>query len=82
MGEVNVKDARIQLSALLDRVEKGEEIVIKRRGKRVAKMVPPGNVSNFPSLKNFRASLKVRGKTLSQTVIDARKIGMRTRLLR
>jgi prevent-host-death family protein len=73
MGEVNVKDARIQLSALLDRVEKGEEIVIKRRGKRVAKMVPPGNVSYLPSLKDFRASLKVRGKPLSQTVIDTRK---------
>ena len=73
MVEVNVKDARSQLSALLDRVEKGEEIIIKRRGKSVAKMVPPGKVSNLPSLKEFRASLKVRGKPLSQTVIDARK---------
>lgn len=73
MVEVNVKDARSQLSALLDRVEKGEEIIIKRRGKSVAKMVPLGNVSNLPSLKDFRASLKVRGKPLSQTVIDARK---------
>ena len=72
MGEVNVKDARDQLSALLDRVEKGEEIIIRRRGKRVAKMVPPGNISNLPSLKDFRASLKVRGKPLSRTVIDAR----------
>lgn len=73
MVEVNVKDARGQLSALLDRVGKGEEIIIKRRGKRVAKIVPPGNVSNLPSLKDFRASLKVQGKPLSQTVIDARK---------
>ena len=73
MGEVNVKDARGQLSALLDRVGKGEEIIIKRRGKRVAKIVPPGNVGTLPSLKDFRASLKVRGKPLSQTVIDARK---------
>lgn len=73
MVEVNVKDARSQLSALLDRVEKGEEIIIKRRGKSVAKMVPPGKPSNLPSLKDFRASLKLRGKPLSQTVIDARK---------
>jgi prevent-host-death family protein len=73
MGEVNVKDARGQLSALLDRVGKGEEIIITRRGKRVAKIVPPGNASNLPSLKDFRASLKIRGKPLSQTVIDARK---------
>ena len=73
MAEINVKDARGQLSSLLDRVEKGEEIVIKRRGKRIAKMVQPGNVSNLPSLKDFRASMKIRGKPLSQTVIDARK---------
>ena len=73
MAEINVKDARGQLSALLDRVEKGEEIIIKRRGKRVAKMVQPGKVSNLPSLKDFRASMKIRGKPLSQTVIDARK---------
>lgn len=73
MGEINVKDARGKLSALLDRVGKGEEIIIKRRGKRVAKIVPPMNASHLPSLKDFRASLKVRGKPLSQTVIDARK---------
>ena len=73
MAEINVKDARGQLSSLLDRVEKGEEIVIKHRGKRIAKMVQPGNVSNLPSLKDFRASMKIRGKPLSQTVIDARK---------
>jgi len=73
MEEVNVKDARGQLSALLDRVEKGEEIIINRRGKRVAKIVPPGKLNNLPSLKDFRASLKLRGKPLSQTVIDARK---------
>ena len=72
MGEINVKDARSHLSALLDRVEKGEEIIITRRGKRVAKMVQPRNARNLPSLKDFRASLKVRGKPLSQMVIDAR----------
>ena len=73
MVEVNVKDARSQLSDLLNRVEKGEEIIIKRRGKRVARMVPSRGENRLPSLRDFRASLKVRGKPLSQTVIDARK---------
>jgi len=73
MVEVNVKDARSQLSDLLNRVEKGEEIIIKRRGKRVAKMVPSWGENRLPSLSDFRASLKLRGKPLSQTVIDARK---------
>ena len=73
MVEVNVKDARSQLSDLLNRVEKGEEIIIKRRGKRVAIMVPSRGENRLPSLSDFRASLKLRGKPLSQTVIDARK---------
>jgi len=34
MLEVNVKEARSQLSSLLDRVERGEEIIINRRGKK------------------------------------------------
>jgi len=39
MLEVNVKEARSNLSSLLDRVEAEEEIIITCRGKNVAKMV-------------------------------------------
>jgi len=38
--EVALYDAKNRLSALLDRVEQGEEITITRRGKAVAKLVP------------------------------------------
>ena len=41
MLEVNVKEARSKLSNLLDRVERGEEIIIKRHGKKVALLVSP-----------------------------------------
>ncbi len=34
-------EARNSLSALLERVEKGEEITITRHGKPVARLVPP-----------------------------------------
>jgi prevent-host-death family protein len=37
---VNVYDAKTHLSRLLDRVAAGEEIVIARAGKPVAKLVP------------------------------------------
>ena len=37
---MNVLDAKTHLSALLARVEKGEEIVIARAGVPVAKLVP------------------------------------------
>lgn len=40
MAEVNVHDAKTRLSQLLVRVEAGEEIVIARAGKPVARLVP------------------------------------------
>lgn len=40
MSEVNVHDAKTRLSQLLHRVEAGEEIVIARAGKPVARLVP------------------------------------------
>ena len=40
MATVNVHEAKTHLSALLQRVEGGEEIVIARSGQPVAKLVP------------------------------------------
>ncbi|MBI4703608.1 MAG: type II toxin-antitoxin system Phd/YefM family antitoxin [Deltaproteobacteria bacterium] len=40
MVAVNVYEAKTSLSALLARVEKGEEIVIARNGRPVARLVP------------------------------------------
>jgi prevent-host-death family protein len=40
MTEVGAFEAKNILSALLDRVEQGEEIVITRHGKPVARLVP------------------------------------------
>jgi prevent-host-death family protein len=40
MKPINVYDAKTQLSRLLERVEAGEEIVIARAGKPVARLVP------------------------------------------
>lgn len=41
MREVGTLEARNSLSALLERVAKGEEITITRHGKPVARLVPP-----------------------------------------
>jgi prevent-host-death family protein len=40
MKTMNVHEAKTHLSKLLERVEAGEEIVIARNGKAVAKLVP------------------------------------------
>ncbi|WP_394843322.1 type II toxin-antitoxin system Phd/YefM family antitoxin [Pendulispora brunnea] len=40
MKEVNVHEAKTHLSRLLQRVDAGEEIVIARGGRPIAKLVP------------------------------------------
>jgi prevent-host-death family protein len=40
MDTVNVHEAKTQLSRLLDRVARGEEVIIARNGRPVAKLVP------------------------------------------
>jgi prevent-host-death family protein len=40
VSEIGAFEAKNKLSALLDRVERGEEIVITRHGRPVAKLVP------------------------------------------
>ncbi|HKO06343.1 MAG TPA: type II toxin-antitoxin system prevent-host-death family antitoxin [Alphaproteobacteria bacterium] len=46
MKEVGALEAKNTLSALLDRVERGEEVVITRHGREVARLVPPKGVVN------------------------------------
>ena len=40
MFEIEAAEAKNDFSALLDRVERGEEVVITREGRAVAKLVP------------------------------------------
>ena len=40
MKEVNVHEAKTHLSRLLTRVEAGEEVIISRAGKPVARLLP------------------------------------------
>ena len=55
MREVGAFEAKNRLGALLDQVERGEEIVT-RRGKAVAKLVPAG-----PSFDRVRARQTIAG---------------------
>ena len=73
MLEVNVKEARSKLSTLLNKVEQGEEITITRRGKKVARLVSTTTGSSLPSLKEFRQTLSVSGKPMSEEIIASRK---------
>jgi len=65
MHEIGAFEAKNTLGSLLDRVAKGEEIVITRRGTPVAKLVPVNTGFNrekaraaAEGLKKLQASLK------------------------
>lgn len=57
MQTVNVREARENISQLLDAVAGGEEIMIFRHGKPVAKLVQPLAFSPFPDRNTFRAGI-------------------------
>jgi prevent-host-death family protein len=72
--EVGAKQARAKLGSLLKRVEKGGEVVLLRRGKKIARLVPAGKQqARLPSLKEFRASIRIKGEPLSMDVIRGRE---------
>lgn len=73
MLEVNVKEARSKLSELLNKVEQGQEITITRRGKKVARLVSTRRKATLPSLKDFRQTISVTGKPMSEEIMAARK---------
>ena len=66
MKTVGTFEAKTHLSALLEQVERGEEITITRHGKAVARLVPAVAVSRG-RLEDTVARLKVfrRGRRLS-----------------
>ena len=55
MTTVNVNEAKTHLSRLLVQVEAGEDVVIARNGKTVAKLVPcaPKGKQQFGSMKGL-----------------------------
>ena len=74
MRKVSVAEARENLRSLLDEVAAGKQVAVLRRGKEVARLVPPKTRKRrLPSLSDFRRSITVRGESMSATVISARR---------
>lgn len=57
MQTVGAFEAKTHFSALLDKVEKGEQIVITKHGRAVAKLVP-ATAANHLRIKQAIATLK------------------------
>jgi prevent-host-death family protein len=74
MRTAGVREARQNLSALLDEVRKGREIVITERGRPVARLVPVDRSAGrgVPNLTAFRREMPALDPPLSQTVEEER----------
>lgn len=71
--EINIREARARISTLVDKAQKGEEIMILRRGKKIARLVPVERTQKrLPDLSGFRDSIRTKGQPLSQAVIEGR----------
>ena len=71
--QVNVKEMRQRVRELLDRVEAGEEVVILRRGRAVARLVGAAPAKRLPSMAPLREKIGCKGKPLSETVVSERE---------
>jgi prevent-host-death family protein len=65
MRKIGAFEAKNTLGALLDRVESGEEIVITRRGKDVARLVPAATGINRAKAEKAARELSELSRGLS-----------------
>jgi prevent-host-death family protein len=72
MRTAGVREARHDLSSLLDDVRKGREVTITDRGRPVARLVPVKPQPPFPDLKKARQRMRRLDPALSLAVIEDR----------
>ena len=75
MRTAGVREARQNLSALLDEVKKGREVLITEHGRPVAKLVPPDRPrgKGVPNLAAFRRSMPILDPPLSKIIEEDRE---------
>jgi prevent-host-death family protein len=74
MRKAGIREARQNLSALIEDVRKGREILITDRGRPVARLVPPAPWRSraLPDLARFRRKSPVLDPPLSQSIDEGR----------
>jgi prevent-host-death family protein len=72
MRNAGVREARQDLTSLLQDVRKGREVVITERGRPVARLVPVKPRRPFPDLAPVRRRARPVEPALSQAVLDER----------
>lgn len=76
MQTVNVREARQRIGKLLDQVVAGEEVVIMRRGRPVARLTriegDEAPLMRFPDRADLRAKLPAGKKTSTKIIREIR----------
>ena len=74
MRKAGIREARQNLSALIEDVRKGREVVITDRGRPVARLVPPTTdlARPLPDLSGFRRKMPVFDPPVSVSIVEDR----------
>lgn len=74
MRKAGIREARQQLTALIDEVKKGREVVITDRGRPVARLVPLAGPAGrgMPDLASFRSGMRPLTPALSTLIAGDR----------
>ena len=72
MRSAGIREARQDLTSLLDDVRKGREVLITERGRPVARLVPVKPRTRFPDLAHVRRRAHGTDPALSQAVLEGR----------
>ena len=73
MTIVSMKEARSSIGRLIDKAQRGEEIIITRRGKKVAILQGVERESKrLPAQRDFRKKIHLKGKPMSHIVSENR----------
>ena len=78
MREIQASDAKAHLSRLLDEVERGETIVITRRGRPIARIIPESGRSQHEirdAIENIKELRKHTGKVSVEEILAWRHEG-------
>ncbi len=70
MEEIGAFEAKNTLGALLDRVERGEEIIITRHGRPVAHLVPSSGGIDREQAHRAAQSIRTRARNLKLGAFD------------
>jgi prevent-host-death family protein len=70
MREIGAFEAKNKLGQLLDQVERGEEIIITRHGKEVARLVPPLKAVNREQARAAVKRIRERAEKLKLGPFD------------